>query len=182
MIQSRGRTIHIEEQSLEKNILIDTGMDLICSSCVEWKSVTSCAPIDKISTDKAMKYLIESDLTRNIDGNYYVCSTCKSSIDNDKEPRRAQKEILGFLNFPIELKELLEVQCTPRNKYDRHHPNKPYIELNRLEDYLLKPVIPFIRTSFRLALRANLSYPNRTLQMDKLGYLNRTLKFLSLNI
>ena len=62
-----------------------------------------------------------------------------------REPRRAQKEILGFLSFPSELHSALEVQCTPKNEKERDDPKKKFLQLNRLEDYLLKPVIPFIR-------------------------------------
>ena len=121
-------------------------MDLICCSCVEWKSVGSCKSIEKIPNEKIVKYLIETDLTQNSDGKFYVCNTCKTSIDQDIEPRRAQKEILGFLSFPLELKKALEVKCTlPRSEKERSDPKQKYLELNRLEDYLLKPVIPFIR-------------------------------------
>ena len=133
------------QQKLKREILNDTGMDRICSSCVEWKSVGSCRSVDKIPQEKIVKYLIENDLTKNSDGEFYVCDTCKTSIDQDREPRRAQKEILGFLSFPYELKKVLEVQCTPKGEKERDDPRKKYLELNRLEDYLLKPVIPFIR-------------------------------------
>ena len=50
------------KNKLKKDILNDTGMDLICSSCVEWKSVGSCKSVDKIPNEKIVKYLIESDL------------------------------------------------------------------------------------------------------------------------
>ena len=43
------------------------------------------------------------------------------------------------------INEVLESQCTPKNKKAREDPKKTYVQLNRLEDYLLKPVIPFIR-------------------------------------
>jgi hypothetical protein len=133
------------QRKLEKEILNDTGMDLICASCVEWKSVGSCKSISKIPNEKAVKYLIETELTQNSDGQYYVCETCKSSIDRNIEPKRAQKEILGFLSFPTDLKRTLEIQCKPRNEKERDDVKQNYLELNRLEDYLLKPIIPFIR-------------------------------------
>ena len=120
-------------------------MDLICCSCVEWKSAGSCKSIDKIPTEKVVKFLIETGLTQNSDGKFYVCETCKASIDKNEEPRRAQKEILGFLSFPKELKKVLQAQCPPKNKTEREDVKQKYLELNRLEDYLLKPVIPFIR-------------------------------------
>ena len=120
-------------------------MDLICCSCVEWKSVGNCKPIEKIPNEKIVNYLIENDLTRNSDGRFYVCLTCKASIDRDIEPTRAQKEILGFLSFPLELKKLLKMKCAPNSRNERNDQNLDCLNLNRLEDYLLKPVIPFIR-------------------------------------
>ena len=133
------------QRKLENGILNDTGMDLICCSCVEWKSVASCKSIDKIPSEKAVKYLVETDLTQNSDGKFYVCETCKTSIDKNIEPRRAQKEILGFLSFPAELKKVLEIHCKPKNEEERDDAEQKYLKLNRLEDHLLKQVIPFIR-------------------------------------
>ena len=56
------------------------------------------------------------------------------------EPRRCQKEILGLLNFPVELNEELEKCCT-RTEKESKDPTKRYLP----EDFLLKPGIPFIR-------------------------------------
>ena len=55
-----------------------------------------------------------------------------------KEPKRAQKEVLGFLDFPENFKLELESICAPSKKENK-------IDLNKLEDFLLKRVIPFMR-------------------------------------
>ena len=120
-------------------------MDLICASCVEWKSATSCVHISKLPIEKNFKYCTETELTKNSDGQFYCCITCKMSINDDKQPKRSQKEILGLLDFPKEFMDDLETHCTPWSKTRRQDPEKKYLELNRLEDYLLKPIIPFIR-------------------------------------
>ena len=119
-------------------------MDLVCASCLELKSVKSCTSMSKIPEEKVLKYCIESDLTRNKNGHFYICTTCKLSIMKDVEPRRSQKEILGLLEFPVELMDELE-QCCTRSLKEINDPQKKYLKLNRVEDYLLKPVIPFIR-------------------------------------
>merc|ERR1712055_1207076 len=93
-------------RKLETDLLNDTGMDLICCSCIELKSAKNFCSIDKIPIEKIVKFLVQTDLTQNTDGLYYVCVACKKSIDKDQEPTRCQKEILGFLSFPKELKEL----------------------------------------------------------------------------
>ena len=88
-----------------RKLLSDTGMDRICASCVEWKSKESCVHITRIPVERVFKFCTETDLTKNSDGEFYVCNTCKSSIIKDEEPRRCQKEILGLLNFPTEFME-----------------------------------------------------------------------------
>ena len=123
----------------------DTGMDLICSSCIEWKSRNSCASIDKIPKAMVLKYCSESSITLNYDGKFYVCKPCKVSIVKDVQPKRCQKEILGLLSFPKTFYDGLEKVCVPFNKRMREDVDKKYLQLNRLEDFLLKPVIPFIR-------------------------------------
>ena len=123
----------------------DTGMDLICSSCIELKSKGSCIPLNRIPKDMVLKYCTESTITINYDGNFYVCQSCKLSIVKDRHPRRCQKELLGLLNFPNTFFDELEKVCVPYKKQNRDDPEKKYLQLNRLEDFLLKPVIPFIR-------------------------------------
>ena len=73
-----------------------------------------------------------------------MTDTDKISIKNNYESRRCQKEILGLLNFPHELIEELDKCCT-RSAKECNDPEKKYLQLNRVEDYLLKPTIPFIR-------------------------------------
>ena len=95
-------------ESKKQQMLSDTGMDLICASCVEWKSATSCVHISKLPIEKIFKYCTETELTKNSDGQFYCCITCKMSINDDKQPRRSQKEILGLLDFPKEFMDYLE--------------------------------------------------------------------------
>ena len=128
----------------EQEFVSDTGMDLICCSCVEWKSIKSCTRADKLPVEKFFLYCTENGLTQNSDGKYYICNTCKISIKSNSEPRRCQKEILGLLNFPHELMDELE-KCCSRTAKESNDPEKKYLQLNRVEDYLLKPTIPFIR-------------------------------------
>ena len=115
-------------ESKKQQMLTDTGMDRICSSCVEWKSASSCVHISKLPIEKIFKYCTETDLTKNLDGEHYICITCKISINNDQQPRRCQKEILGLLNFPSEFLDDLEDHCSPWNKTKRHDPENAPIQ------------------------------------------------------
>ena len=120
-------------------------MDVICCCCIEFKSKNSCASINKVSKDLVLKYCVQSSITLNYDGHFYVCKSCKQCIVKDTLPKRCQKEVLGLLDFPKAFYDSLESICVPFNKKMREDPEKKYLQLNRLEDFLLKPVIPFIR-------------------------------------
>ena len=128
-----------------KSMKMDTGMETICACCIELKSKTSCVLISKIPVEKIFKFCTEVSITRSSDGRFYVCKTCKVSIDKDHTPNRCQKDIFGFINFPSKMFLDLENHCIPYNEKIKQDPEKKYFKLNRLEDFLLKPVIPFIR-------------------------------------
>ena len=129
-------------KKLIEELNTETGMDLICCVCMELKAKSSCSVSSTVSKDKLDKYVLDWEKTRNIDGKHYICNTCKICLKNNKEPARAQRELLGLLGFPKNFKEEITNICKPANpKKD----TKDFTELNKLEDFLLKPVIPFIR-------------------------------------
>ena len=117
----------------------ETGMDIICSVCLEYKSLASSSRLDFVPREIFHKFAVEEDFSKNIDGFFYICSLCKSSIKKGQEPIRAQRELFGLLDFPNKFKEKLFDTCQPV----KHKEN--FIELNKVEDFLLKLVIPFIR-------------------------------------
>ena len=80
-------------------------MDTICCICLELKSSNSCINVNSLSREKIEKFVVELDLTKNINGKYYVCLSCRLALNKNKEPVRAQRECLGFLDFPEEFKQ-----------------------------------------------------------------------------
>ena len=120
------------------DIKTDTGMDTICCICLELKSSNSCTNVDSLSRDKIDKYVVEIDLTRNVNGKYCICWTCRQSINKNKEPVRAQREFLGLLDFPENFKSEVRKICKPNHKKENVE------DLNKLEDNLLKLVLPYI--------------------------------------
>lgn len=58
-----------------------------------------------------------------------------------EEPIRGQKEFIGLLDFPQTFKEKVHEICKQNNRNE----TASNIKLNKLEDFLLKLVIPFIR-------------------------------------
>ena len=85
---------------LKKDIDDDTGMDVVCCSCLEMKSKRSCVCASNLSPKLVTKYCYKKEISRSLDGKFYVCLTCQLSIKADKEPTRALKELFGFLDFP----------------------------------------------------------------------------------
>ena len=118
------------------------GMDTVCCICAELRSTKSCSPADSVPREKIQEFLIELDVTRHLDGKFYICTVCKTSVMSKRKPKRAQKEFLGLLDFPENFKEKLVDICQPN---PRILDPKKLIKLNKLEDFMLKLVIPFIR-------------------------------------
>ena len=87
-------------KNLKEDINNDTGMDVICCSCLEMKSRRSCVSVSNLSEELVTKYCYQKERTRSKDGKFYVCLTCQIPIKADKEPTRALKELIGFLDFP----------------------------------------------------------------------------------
>ena len=78
----------------------DTGMDVKCCSCLELKSRGSCSLAETLPKELFDNFCVQSETSRSFDGLFYVCITCKKSINSNLQPRRAQKEMIGFLDFP----------------------------------------------------------------------------------
>ena len=93
--------------------------------------------------DTISKYCVDSETTRLADGRMWVCNSCSASMNVDQEPERCLKEFFGFLDFPQSFKDTLQTVCTPSPLMNTDRAK--FIKLNRLEDFLLKICIPFIR-------------------------------------
>ena len=87
-------------QKVKKDINDDTGMEVICCSCLELKSRRSCVSLNNLPHELINKYCHQHEISRSIDGKFYVCITCRTSIKSDREPTRAMKELIGLLEFP----------------------------------------------------------------------------------
>ena len=123
-------------EKLINAIKCETGMDILCCICLEWKSKSSCVPISHVNRDLIDKYIIETELAQNSDGAFYLCNQCKTSVLKNQEPIRSQKEFIGLLDFPKTFKDKLHEICAD---------TRSSTDLNKMEDHLIKLVIPFIR-------------------------------------
>ena len=131
----------------------DTGFDVICCSCLQYKTLQNCKQIDILSSNQQKKFLIKPCfLLRNRNDAFYVCIPCKVLIDKNQMPKKSHKKSFQFANFPSYLIEKLKKNCKLENsslsRYfneDQEIYERRALQLNKLESFLLKQVIPFIR-------------------------------------
>ena len=57
----------------------DTGFNVICTSCAEFKSRYACVGINVLSEDQQNLYLIKSRKLESKDNKRYVCKSCKQN-------------------------------------------------------------------------------------------------------
>ena len=87
--------------------------------------------IDTLEETDIVKYAQINEKTKEIDGTFSVCRQCKRDIDK-KEPKKSQN--LHLFDFPSEFLD-----------HTKKILGNPDVKLNKLEAFLLKLVIPFIR-------------------------------------
>merc|ERR1711999_35168 len=72
--------------AISEDMKIDTGMERICCVCAEHRSKNSTSLAITVPRKKLDKYRIRLSIVKNIDGHEYICTTCKLSIEKNKEP------------------------------------------------------------------------------------------------
>ena len=117
----------------------DTGFEAICCVCMEFKSRTVCKYVLPGKLTKAVqeKHCYQTDASRNIDGHFYICNECHLQIKAKKIPPKSQRDLFQLSKFPEAL--LKQIENVIGNVKDKH--------LNKLEQFILKLVIPFIRVA-----------------------------------
>ena len=131
-----------------KSIENDTGFDVICCSCIEYKSRYACTKIAVLPTAKQKKYLINTKLVVSKDGKRYICKTCRSQIAQEKIPEKSEKIYLRQADIPRHLKKRIQGITNYGKTLQNHDVSKNFeqsLELNKLEAHLLKLTLPFIR-------------------------------------
>ena len=135
-----------------KSIDLDTGFNVICLSCAEYKSTYACTGVQVLSNAQQKKYLINNNknlISKN--GKSYICKSCRSQIDANKFPKKSEKHHQKFSGFPNAFKRKLKQvtnysKVLEKRKLANNKENiNQVLELNKLEAHLLKLVIPFVR-------------------------------------
>ena len=129
----------------------DTGFNVICACCAEYKSRYACTGIQVISPSKQRKYLINQKLVMSKDGKRYLCKVCRGHIDKENIPTKSEKLGWKYANIPAYLKKQIrrvssysKVVKKRRLSKDQRNLDQA-LELNKLEAHLLKLIIPFVR-------------------------------------
>ena len=143
------------DEKIESKVLstldTDTGFDLICSSCLQYKQREYCQNITTLSKEIVSKFIVnDSYLVKNRTEGQFVCNLCLIDIKNNTMPKRSHTNKFKFSDFPPDFIQELRKHCNFRESSASIKPNKEiyernFLKLNRLESYLLKLVIPFIR-------------------------------------
>ena len=141
------------QKKLLESYHTDTGFDCICSSCLQYKKMEFCRPVTILSEEKLKQFIVRyCGLLKNRSNIQHVCNLCLKDIKLKKTPKRSKKNKFGFANFPTYLIKKLKTVCKTKQSdlpsntiFDEENNQRQSVQLNRLESYLLKLVIPFIR-------------------------------------
>ena len=155
--------INFESRRILNNYESDTGFNIICCSCNEYKSQQSCVNIllrgekgNRFTEEEEKEYLIKDpNLNISLDGHYYVCKTCLNQIKNKKKPKRNDCDVLQYYDFPQHLFDEVKEKCNKERELQSEvllnsnlRISKSSVDeyrLNKLEQFIFKNPIPFVR-------------------------------------
>ena len=140
----------------------DTGFQFICCNCNQFKSKSVSIKAEKLSLELQEKYLIKDEgVNMSKDGKFYICKSCYEKVKNGKEKSVENKDLMELSPFSKDLLEEVkkvskvdEVLLNNIENLDLNDPEKlrkryenDALMLNKLESFILKLVIPFVRVA-----------------------------------
>ena len=91
------------ENELRQNLVTDTGFDLICACCFQYKVQSVCKKVSSDVKDKYGKFIAEECLLlKNRTEGLYICNLCFSEMKQNKVPKRSQLRKLKFANLMVQ--------------------------------------------------------------------------------
>ena len=100
----------------------DTGFDVVCLSCMQFKSFQYCKPISKLDIEKRRRFLVEDYIfARTKYGADFVCNICFQNISKGIKPKKSRIEAIKFENFPIDFQQSLQRKCISSTPIDKDH-------------------------------------------------------------
>ena len=134
--KNKERMARSRNANLHSLIEQDTSFESICTVCMEFKSAQSTSNIDSLPLSAVRKYCVRTRTTMELDGTFSICNMCEGSIKRKQIPPKSERDLFQMCNFPN--KFLSQVEKTIRN---------PNVQLNKVEQFILKLTIPFIRVA-----------------------------------
>ena len=75
------------QENLINKLYTDTGFDVICSCCLQYKSLEYCKPISTLDRRQQQKYIVKyCALLKNRSNLQHICNICLKDIKKDKIP------------------------------------------------------------------------------------------------
>ena len=89
------------QKKIIRTLATDTGFDVICSSCLQYKSKNYCKPVKKLTAEHFKKFIIKfCCLLKNRNDGQFVCNLCLKDIQKNITPKRSHINNFKFANFP----------------------------------------------------------------------------------
>ena len=112
----------------------DTGFESICCICMEFKSKSVCNyNISNLPLSAVKKYCYRTKASINLDECYYACNECRQYIRAKKIPPKSRRDLFQLSTFPQAFFDKLKRELTSDKNF----------RLNKVEQFLLKLVIPY---------------------------------------
>ena len=100
------------QRQLCSRLATDTGFDIICSSCLQYKSKHLCKSIESLEEEKSKKFVIKfCSLLKNRSEGQFICFLCLKDINRDKIPKRSHIDKFKFGIFPQSFVQRLKQKC-----------------------------------------------------------------------
>ena len=94
------------------SLATDTGFDVICSSCLQFKTKSYCRLVTATMKDKYKRFIIKyCALLKNRTEGQFLCNLCLNQIRQDKVPKRSHINKFKFANFPESFILKLKQKC-----------------------------------------------------------------------
>ena len=108
-----------------------------------------------MSNAKVEKFIVNfCSLLKNRTTGQFVCNLCLKDINKNRIPKRSKINLFKFSQFPSSFVEDLKKHCVSKGSPWEHEADGSehtyegsFVQLNRLESFLLKLVIPFVRVA-----------------------------------
>ena len=130
----------------------DTGFEQKCTCCEEYKGLDTCVPIEKLSEEDQESYLYLTELSRSKDGKFYVCKPCMMKIRRKKMLKKSERPRFMVDQIPLSFQERLMRACQRKEyilndvrRFGESPISRRHIYPNKLESFILKIIIPYIR-------------------------------------